>query len=198
MKQVLAQRQEKNTIGFMLDTKGPSLLTGTLKEGKPVELRAGQAYQIVIDSAIEGDATRVATDYKELCETVQLGSRILIDNGALECEVTEVAENGVMVEVKNNYILGEKRPMHLPGAHLDIPVLNSKDELDIVEFAVKGKLEMVAVSLVRSQENIETVRELLARSNASDIRVIAKIENLEGLNNFEEILAAADGIMIMR
>ena len=122
----------------------------------------------------------------------------MIDNGALECEVTEVAENGVMVEVKNNYILGEKRPMHLPGAHLDLPVLNSKDELDIVEFAVKGKLEMVAVSLVRSQENIETVRELLARSNASDIQVIAKIENLEGLNNYEEILAAADGIMIMR
>ena len=122
----------------------------------------------------------------------------MIDNGALECEVTEVAENGVMVEVKNNYILGEKRPMHLPGAHLDLPVLNSKDELDIVEFAVKGNLEMIAVSLVRSSENIETVRELLARNNASNIRVIAKIENLEGLNNYEEILAASDGIMIMR
>ena len=85
----------------------------------------------MIDNAIEGDNTRVSCDYRELCETVQLGSRILIDNGALECEVTEVADNGVMVEVKNNYILGERRPMHLPGAHLDIPVLNQKDELDI-------------------------------------------------------------------
>ena len=183
----------------MLDTKGPSLLTGTLKESKPVELRAGQQYQIVIDSAIEGDATRVSTDYQQLCETVQLGSRILIDYGALECEVTEVADTSVMVEVKNNYILGEKRPMHLPGAHLvGVPVLNQKDELDIEKFAVEMKLQMVAVSLVRSSENIETVRELLARNNARDIQVIAKIENMEGLNNFEEILQAADGVMIMR
>lgn len=68
------------------------MLTGSLKEGKPVELKAGQTYQIVIDSAIEGDATRVSTNYRELPETVQLGSKILIDNGGLECEVTEVAE----------------------------------------------------------------------------------------------------------
>ena len=77
---------------LMLDTKGPSMLTGNLKEGKPVELTAGQKYQIVIDPAIEGDATRVSTNYAALTETVQVGSRILIDNGALECEVTEVAE----------------------------------------------------------------------------------------------------------
>ncbi len=79
-------------MSLMLDTKGPSMLTGSLKEGKPVELKAGQQFQIVIDSAIEGDSTRVATTYKELTDTVQLGSKILIDNGALECEVTEVAE----------------------------------------------------------------------------------------------------------
>ena len=153
----------------------------------------------MIDPAIEGDATRVSTNYRELCDTVSLGSRILIDNGALECEVTDVAENGVMVEIKNNYILGEKRPMHLPGAHLDIPVLSDKDELDILEFAVKGGLDMVAISLVRCAENIETVKDLLkAHNNGENVRVIAKIENSEGLNNFEEILAIADGIMIMR
>lgn len=130
---------------------------------------------------------------------MQLGSRILIDNGALECEVTEVAENGVMVEIKNNYVLGEKRPMHLPGAHLDMPVLSDKDELDIVQFAVAGGLEMVAISLVRSSENVETVRSLLnSAPNGDQVRIISKIENSEGLNNFEEILALSDGIMIMR
>ena len=76
----------------MLDTKGPSMLTGTLKEGKPVELREGQTFQIVIDPAIEGDNTRVSTSYLRLPETVQLGSKILIDNGGLECEVTDLAE----------------------------------------------------------------------------------------------------------
>jgi len=79
-------------VAIMLDTKGPSMITGSLKENKPVELHKGQTYQIVIDPAMEGDATRVSTNYRELTETVQVGSRILIDNGALECEVTDVAE----------------------------------------------------------------------------------------------------------
>ncbi len=76
----------------MLDTKGPSMLTGSLKEGKPVELTAGQKYQIVIDPAIEGDQTRVSTSYAALTDTVQIGSKVLIDNGSLELEVTEIAE----------------------------------------------------------------------------------------------------------
>jgi len=76
----------------MVDTKGPSILTGSLKEGKGIELRAGQPFMIVIDTAMEGDATRVSTNYAALCDTVMVGSRILIDNGALECEVTEVQE----------------------------------------------------------------------------------------------------------
>ena len=104
-----------------------------------------------------------------------------------------------MTEVKNNYVLGEKRPMHLPGSHLDMPILTEKDELDINEFAIKHGLDMVAISLVRSAENVETVRNLLRSDTRGEkIKIIAKIENLEGLNNYEEILAAADGIMIMR
>lgn len=183
----------------MLDTKGPSILTGTLKEGKPVELHAGQTYQIVIDGAIEGDNTRVSCSYRELCETVQLGSKILIDGGALECEVNDIQENGVIVEIKNNYILGEKRPMNLPGAHLDIPALNEKDEFDINEFAVKFSIDMIAISLVRSSDNIDHVRDMLQNSEqGKKIKILAKIENAEGLNNFEEILAVSDGIIIMR
>lgn len=196
LNKAIMSKPEKN-VAVMLDTKGPSMLTGTLKENKPVELTKGQRYQIVIDSAMEGDNTRVSTNYRELTETVQIGSKILIDNGALECEVTEVAENGVMVEIKNNYILGEKRPMHLPGAHLDIPILTEKDEFDISQFAILNGVDMIAVSLVRSAENIETVRDLLrADPKGERIKIIAQIENAEGLQNYEEILAAADGIMI--
>ena len=89
--------------------------------------------------------------------------------------------------------------MHLPGSHLDMPILTEKDELDINEFAIKHGLDMVAISLVRSAENVETVRDLLRSDTRGEkIKIIAKIENLEGLNNYEEILAAADGIMIMR
>ena len=104
-----------------------------------------------------------------------------------------------MTEVKNNYILGEKRPLHLPGAHLDIPILTEKDELDLNEFAVKNGVDMVAISLVRSAENIETVKDSLRGDPRGEkLKIFSKIENLEGLNNFEEILAVSDGIIIMR
>lgn len=104
-----------------------------------------------------------------------------------------------MVEIKNNYILGEKKVMHLPGASLDMNVLTDKDELDINEFAVKNNVDMIAISLIRTADNVETVRDLLKASpTGENIKIIAKVENLEGLQNFEEILAAADGVMIMR
>ena len=86
------QQKADKSVSVMLDTKGPSMLTGSLKENKPVELTKGQRFQIVIDQAMDGDATRVSCNYNELCQTVMVGSKILIDNGALECEVTEVQE----------------------------------------------------------------------------------------------------------
>ena len=89
--------------------------------------------------------------------------------------------------------------MHLPGAHLELPPLLDKDELDLNEFAVKNGVDMVAISLVRSAENIEVVKNLLRlNANGDKIKIYAKIENTEGLNNFDEILAISDGIMIMR
>lgn len=103
------------------------------------------------------------------------------------------------VRVQNNFILGEKRSLHLPGAHLEIPVLTDKDDLDLNEFAVKNGIDMVAISLVRTADNIETVRDSLrSDTRGQNIKIIAKIENLEGLRNYQEILNAADGVMIMR
>lgn len=147
----------------MVDTKGPSILTGSLKEGKGIELRAGQPFMIVIDTAMEGDATRVSTNYAALCDTVMVGSRILIDNGALECEVTEVQEIGVKVTIKNNFFLREKMNMSLPGAHLELPSLTDKDEIDLVQWACPNaeSVTMVAISLVRTAENMEAVRSKL-------------------------------------
>jgi len=103
------------------------------------------------------------------------------------------------VIIKNNYILLEKRPMHLPGAHLDMPVLTEKDIFDVREFAVINGIDMVAISLVRTSDHVETVRDLLRMDPRGEkIKIIAKIENMEGLRNYEEILAASDGVMIMR
>jgi len=90
LKRLESQRANNQPVPLLMDTKGHSILTGILKESKPVELIAGQEFSIVTDGAIEGDNTRVSCNYKELCETVMIGSKILIDNGALECEVTDI------------------------------------------------------------------------------------------------------------
>jgi len=106
----------------------------------------------VIDTAIVGDNTSVSCSYRDLAESVTIGSKVLIDNGALEMEVTSVTEGfGVYCEVKSNYILGENRPMHLPGAPLTIESLGEKDPIDIKEFGIKYGVDMIALSLVRTE-----------------------------------------------
>lgn len=105
-------------------------------------------------------------------------------------------ENGVKVEVKNDCEIGEKKNMNLPGCIVDLPTLTEKDEEDITEFVKKG-IDMIAASFVRKAEEIDTIRDVLGAGGAH-IKIIAKIENQEGLNNYDEILAATDGIMVAR
>jgi len=181
----------------MLDTKGPEIRTGLLVDHQPIELVAGQTLQIVTDYAIEGDTTRIACSYRALPETVQVGSTIYVADGALTCEVTEIQENGVMVVCKNSAKLGEKKNMNLPGAVVDLPTLTEKDESDLTEFGLKQGIDMIAASFVRKQDDVEYIRDLLG-PRGSHIKIIAKIENQEGLNNYDEILASADGIMVAR
>jgi len=196
LKEALKQRPDK-TCAIMLDTKGPEIRTGLLKDHQPIELTAGQELLIVTDYSIEGDSTRISCSYKALPETVVVGSTIYIADGSLTCEVTEILENGVKVQVKNNAKIGEKKNMNLPGAIVDLPTLTEKDEADLVDFGLKQGIDMVAASFVRKQEDIEYIRDLLGPRGAH-IKIIAKIENQEGLNNYDEILAATDGIMVAR
>lgn len=99
--------------------------------------------------------------------------------------------------MKNNCILGEKKNMNLPGAIVDLPTLTDKDEIDLLEFGLKQGVDMIAASFVRKQDDVEYIRELLG-ANGAHIKIISKIENQEGLNNYDEILAASDGIMVAR
>jgi pyruvate kinase len=181
----------------MLDTKGPEIRTGILKDGQPIELEMGQNLDIVTDYALEGDNTTIACSYKALPQTVQVGSTIYIADGSLTCEVTEIMENGVKTTVKNKAKIGERKNMNLPGAIVDLPTLTEKDEIDLTDFGLKHGIDMVAASFVRKQEDIEYIRDLLGPRGAH-IKIIAKIENQEGLNNYDEILAATDGIMVAR
>jgi len=181
----------------MLDTKGPEIRTGLLRDNKPVDLVIGQELLIVTDYSIEGDNKRIACSYKSLPQTVSVGGTIFIADGSLTCEVAEILEGGVKVIVKNNCKLGEKKNMNLPGAIIDLPTLTEKDEDDIVEFGLKKGIDLIAASFVRKASDIDYIRDVLGPRGAH-VKIIAKIENQEGLHNYDEILSAADGIMVAR
>jgi len=177
-------------------TKGPEIKSGNLRDGKPVQLVAGQNLEIVTDYAMEGDDMRVATSYKALPDSVSIGSLILIDDGRVTCEVIEVLENSVKTMVKNDAVIGERKPMHLPGSIVDLATITDQDDSDI-QFGVKKQIDIIAVSFVRKAEDVEQVRNTV-RAQGGNSKVYARIENHEGLNNFEEILHEADGVMIAR
>lgn len=191
-----------------METKGQSITTGVLKEGKALDLKVGQDLLILTDFAMEGDNTKITTSYKELDKTVDIGSTICVSleqstSDFARMEVVEVMEgNGVKVIVREGGRIGEKEIMKFPGANLYLDAFTDRDETDITEFGVKSGIDIISVSFTRKKDEIEQVRSLLDRTehltDKKSMQVFAKIENLEGLNNYEEILAEADGIIISR
>ena len=179
LREALKQRPNK-TCAIMLDTKGPEIRTGMLRDSKPVELVAGQELTIVTDASIEGDNRKIACTYKQLPQTVSIGSTIFIADGSLTCEVIEILDGGVKVIVKNSAKLGERKNMNLPGAIVDLPTLTEKDEDDITDFGLKKGIDMIAASFVRKAADIDYIRDVLG-PRGSHIKIISKIENQEGL-----------------
>jgi pyruvate kinase len=181
----------------MLDTKGPEVRTGFLRDNKPIDIVSGQSLKILTDYEIEGDNTKITCSYKNLPKSVKVGGLIYIADGSLTCEVTEVHNDHIVVKCKNSCKLGEKKNMNLPGAYVDLPTITPKDEEDLVEFGIRQNIDFVAASFVRKAQDIHNIRDVLG-VGGNFIKIIAKIENHEGLENYDEILAAADGIMVAR
>jgi len=195
IKEALKQRP-KASVAIMLDTKGPEIRTGLLRDQKPIDITAGQSLKIVTDYALEGDNTRIACSYQSLPQTVNVGSKIFIADGSLTCEVTECHDDHVIVKCLNGCRLGEKKNMNLPNAIVDLPTLTEQDEDDIA-FGVTQGIDFVAASFVRKASDVKYIREVLGPRGAH-VKVISKIENQEGLYNYDEILAESDSIMVAR
>merc|ERR1740117_348652 len=195
LREALKQRPDK-VCAVMLDTKGPEIRTGMVKGGT-VTFVKDQILEITTDFDFEGDSSKIACSYQALPTSVQVGSTIFIADGSLTCEVCEILEAGVKVNVKNNATIGNRKNMNLPGAIVDLPTLTEKDEDDLVEFGLKKGVDMIAASFVRKAEDVENIRDVLGPRGAH-VKIIAKIENQAGLNNFDEILATVDGIMVAR
>jgi len=183
-------------VAILLDTKGPEIRTGLLKDGKKVMLEAGQTFALTT-KVIEGDASRVSITYDGLAEDVEIGKRILIDDGLIELEVKKIADTEIVCKVLNGGELGQRKGVNVPNVPVRLPALTEKDREDIV-FGIQQGVDFIAASFVRSAEGILEIKALLKEHKAPYIPIIAKIENAEGIKNIDEILHCADGIMVAR
>jgi len=198
VREAAALRPDKN-IGILLDTKGPEIRTGFFKEscGGKIHLKAGATVELTTDYAFKGDETKFACTYDKLATSVKPDSLILIADGSLVLRVTECRATSVMCRIENDQTIGERKNMNLPGVKVDLPVLQPKDIDDLQNFGVKRQVDFVAASFVQSAADIAFIRTTLG-AEGKDIKIIAKIENQEGLDKFDEILAATDGVMVAR
>lgn len=190
-------REEENAnIAILLDTKGPEIRTGVLKDGKKVMLNAGDKFVLSADD-IEGDETKVSLTYKELANDVSKGSIILIDDGLIELKVTDISCKDIVCTVVNGGELGERKGVNVPNVPVRLPAITDKDKEDI-KFGVTQDIDFIAASFVRNAECILEIKAYLKELGAPFIPIIAKVENAEGIKNIDEIIRAADGVMVAR
>ena len=182
-------------IASLLDTKGPEIRTGKLKDGKKVTLKEGELYTLTTEEIV-GDETRGSINYAGLAEDVKPGDRILIDDGLIELQVREVNGHDIVCRIENGGELGEKKGVNVPGVRIKLPALTDKDKEDI-RFGVDAGFDFVAASFVRNADAIREIREILDEKGSA-MQIIAKIENEEGIENIDSIIEASDGIMVAR
>ena len=200
VREAAAQRPDKN-VAILLDTKGPEIRTGFFKpecNGK-IHLKRGETVEVVTDYSFNGDETKFACTYEKLPTSVKPGSSILIADGSLVLTVLECLPASVKCRIENDQSIGERKNMNLPNVKVDLPVLQPKDIDDLQNFAVPHGVDYVAASFVQSAADVLFIRKVLdADPRGSAIKIISKIENQEGLDKFDEILAVTDGVMVAR
>ena len=182
-------------IGTMCDTKGPEIRTGLFHGGKAV-LKAGETFTFYGDGRM-GDETGCSTSYPNLSHVVEPGVRICVDDGLIELIVREISGDDVICTVANGGEVKDHKGINLPGTPVDLPFLSPQDRSDIL-FAVENGFDFIAASFTRSAQDVMDIRNLLERVGAGSVEIIAKIENQQGIDNIDEIIEAADGIMVAR
>ena len=196
---VLRLREEKDIpVALILDMKGPEIRTGMLYTGKntKIQLKDGQKFTLVNED-ITGDEEKVSVSYKELYKDVQPGTKILIDDGAIELKVDEIVGKDIVCTVVHGNGLGSRKTMNLPGTVIRLPGLAEKDIADL-KTACEHGYDFVAISFARNADDINQVRKVLDENGGKDVQIITKIENVEGISNVDTIVNLADSQMIAR
>ncbi len=196
MNAVKALREELDIpIALMLDTKGPEIRIKTFKDGS-AEIKTGDNFTLTTRD-VDGTGESVSITYANLPAELKPGNRILIDDGLIELEVMKCTDTDIVCRVINGGVLRNRKSINLPGIHIEMPYMNESDRSDIV-FGVQQDVDIIAASFVRNAYDILEIKKILEESGGDDIKIIAKIENREGVNNIDEILNVADGVMVAR
>ena len=182
-------------IATILDTKGPEIRIRSF-ETKSVELNAGDSFILTVED-VPGTAGRVSVTYPKLHQEVAPEQLILIDDGLVALRVQEIRDSDIVCQVENGGTLSANKSINIPGVHIQLPALTEKDVADI-RFGVENDFDFVAASFVRRAADVEAVRAVLHECGGDGVKIIAKIENQEGVDNIDDIMAAADGIMVAR
>lgn len=182
-------------VATMLDTKGPEIRVRSFKNGR-VTLQNGQLFTLTTDE-VEGDEERVSITYKELPQDIAVGSSILIDDGLIGMQVERIDGADIVCRVLNGGVVSNNKGVNIPNAHLSMPFISKKDHQDIL-FAIKNGYDFIAASFTRCADDIMQIRHILQENNCHTINIIAKIENMEGVENIDEILRVVDGVMVAR
>nr|MCS5610068.1 pyruvate kinase [Candidatus Poribacteria bacterium] len=187
-------RQVKFPIAIMLDTQGPEIRTGHL--ATDLDLKKGSVISIVIRGESEAEETSIHIDYDDIISTVFAGDKITVDNGLINLEVLEKHERMMHCRVLDGGILKSKSHVNLPGVRVNLPAITQKDHKDIL-FGIKHDVDYIALSFVREASDILQLKEILGEK-VGKIKIIAKIEDQEGVSNVKGIISEVDGVMVAR
>ncbi|MHB1398556.1 MAG: pyruvate kinase [Trichloromonadaceae bacterium] len=187
-------RQSRRAVGILGDLQGPKIRTGLMTGGELLLIQGTEVR--VTTRAVVGAGDLIPTSYRELPQDVRPGDRILLDDGLMELEVLATAEDEVRCLVRSGGVLRDRKGMNLPGVKVSVPALTPKDREDLL-FCIAAEVDFVALSFVRRAADVQELKDLLFE-HGSALRVIAKIEKPEAVENFDAILEVADGIMVAR
>ncbi|MCI8282017.1 MAG: pyruvate kinase [Lachnospiraceae bacterium] len=182
-------------VATLLDTKGPEIRLGQLKDGKAV-LKEGQTFTLTTEELL-GDETKASITYPGLVKDVSPGVTILIDDGLIEMTVQQVTEQEIVCIVKNGGTISNKKGVNVPNVELSMPYISQKDYEDIV-FGIEHDFDFIAASFVRSADDVLQIRRIFEEKDCHSINIISKIENMQGVDNIDEIIRVSDGIMVAR
>ena len=187
-------RTVSNRIAILMDTKGPEVRTTVLAE--PIPFKVGDRVKVVGNPDQQTTRECISVSYPNFVHDLNVGGHILIDDGDLELVVVDKDADHLLCEVQNEATLGSRKSVNVPGVRINLPSLTEKDRNNIL-YAIEKDIDFIAHSFVRNRQDILDIRAILD-AHGSDIKIIAKIENQEGVDNIDEILEVADGIMIAR